>query len=252
MIIKLLSLYLVCAVTLSNTRNITYIEPGMYLLSASEYNFSDYIFIEMWGGGGGGSSYTIGIGGGAFISAIVRTNKETFRLSVGKGGVRGDKYSYDGCYRSTSEIKIFGEPGGDTKFTNGNYINLVAGGGGNGVNNHGIVKSLRTNTDKYSYRNGSEDSNGGNGSIIVYYDIGVTGDDIQYYITPTTSLSTSITKSNINSDDIVLFIFVLLIVVLIFLFPFVICYIKQKRYASAHLILKDSNTSLLTREYQNV
>lgn len=119
---------------LSNIQTLNFFEPGNYTLSKQDYNNSDNLIIEMWGGGSGGyinyyescnqngcyqDGYTYyGGNSGAYIKANIITHGESFNLVIGSGGI------------STKIVIEDNNAGSDTILVIQNKsMNLVAGGG---------------------------------------------------------------------------------------------------------------------------
>ena len=59
----------------------------VYVLTPDDYNYAEYIDIEMWGGGASGAP-CLGLGGasGSYARISTKTNNETFYFKVGQGG----------------------------------------------------------------------------------------------------------------------------------------------------------------------
>ncbi|XWV24785.1 putative ORFan [Tupanvirus deep ocean] len=127
---------------MANISMLTYQTPGTYLLKPEDYYYSDTIIFELWGGGAGGGNPEPkpctscgGGGGGSYLKAFVKTNNQTFNITIGAGGSGG-----------RGDYKIFGSNNTDYQGTSGSHgestmvisldhnhvVNLVAGGGFSG------------------------------------------------------------------------------------------------------------------------
>ena len=131
-IIILILINVYCVLT--NIQSLYFFKPGNYTLSKQDYNNSDNLIIEMWGGGSGSyityykscnksfcyqNGYTCyGGNSGAYVRANIITNGENFDLVVGSGGI------------STKIPEDDNNNGKDTILMNQNkLLHLIAGGG---------------------------------------------------------------------------------------------------------------------------
>ncbi|XWV26027.1 putative orfan [Tupanvirus soda lake] len=127
---------------MARTSMLTYQTPGTYLLKPENYSYSDTVIFELWGAGAGGGDPEPkpcircgGGGGGSYLKAFIKTNNQTFNITVGSGGYggRGD-FKFFGN-NSKHYQGIGGSNGESTIVINldGNHVvNLVAGGGFSG------------------------------------------------------------------------------------------------------------------------
>lgn len=99
--------------------------PDEYVIMPNEYNFSEKIYVELWGAGGDGDNSRCGSlnggGGGAYLKAQIYPKQQNLYIKVGKGSNTNGEFS--------------------SIMTINNDIILISDGGKSGINggSEGIV-----------------------------------------------------------------------------------------------------------------
>lgn len=126
---------------LASSRMKVFSTPGMYILNPSDYDHSENIIVEAWGGGGSGNCFSTGGGSGGYVQALIQSraqssdDQRSFTLRVGRGGMGSM------CPGTT------GSNGEQTYINSGGYRIFAAG--------NGKIGGLTTNNivGRYNHNN---------------------------------------------------------------------------------------------------
>jgi len=218
----------------TNIQILKYETPGTYILSPNEYSYSDNIIIELWGGGSGGSTnygfrtkYAYEYKGGSsssYIKANLITLNETFKITVGNGGLscasgvelarqyycQGDPgknsiIENENIYLTTNNFQIYYKydyfPYEDQReivmklnIERGFLIDSIDPIKGDTILTAGMTNNLSkgvVSANSYKYGKGADccfipENSGNNGGVIIYFDS---------FLSPTITATRSVTIS---------------------------------------------------------